>query len=237
MKRIFSTFKDKWPEYLLEILVLIIGIYGAFELENWNENRQRKAEEKVIVESLLSDFKANQMLIQEGIRDHEDNLLYCVAVGRLLGQDPTPANKKLIDSLIYYSAEYTSLELISSTIESVASGDQLSLIQNEKLKKELVEYPRYLGLYKEREMLVRSIVVDMIRPNLEKYVSMAMWLDEVDDLFETNYDGLFRDMEISNNYINRWYQIKGCLARLRSLEKANAEIITILEKELNNRFN
>jgi hypothetical protein len=34
MKRILSTLKEKWPEYFFEILVLIIGIWGAFELAN-----------------------------------------------------------------------------------------------------------------------------------------------------------------------------------------------------------
>ncbi len=35
MKRILHLLKEKWPEYLIEILVLIIGIWAAFELSNY----------------------------------------------------------------------------------------------------------------------------------------------------------------------------------------------------------
>jgi hypothetical protein len=59
MKRILSILKDKWPEYFLEILVLIIGIYGAFELSNYGETRTRKNTELEILKSCKTELVAD----------------------------------------------------------------------------------------------------------------------------------------------------------------------------------
>lgn len=56
MKRVLSTLKDKWPEYFLEILVLIIGIYGAFELANYGENKDRKRAELEILKGCKTEL-------------------------------------------------------------------------------------------------------------------------------------------------------------------------------------
>ena len=59
MKRILSTLSQKWPEYLLEIIVLVIGIYGAFALDGWKEARKERELERNILIELKKSLEKN----------------------------------------------------------------------------------------------------------------------------------------------------------------------------------
>lgn len=65
MKRILTTLKEKWPEYLLEIFVIVLSIFGGLELENWNENRQNQNKENQYLQHLLADAKKDSIFYQQ----------------------------------------------------------------------------------------------------------------------------------------------------------------------------
>lgn len=46
MKKILKHLKKNWIRHGFETLVVTIGIWGAFTLNNWNENRKSRILEK-----------------------------------------------------------------------------------------------------------------------------------------------------------------------------------------------
>ena len=227
----------KYFKYAIgEIILVVIGILIALSINNWNEEKKNRIKEKIILETILSDLKTNKELIEEGFIDYKEKVNLSEDMANLFGKEHYKKDLVLTDSLIYWSAEYTSIELINTSTISLASSDRLELLQNEMLQKQIVRYPTYIELYKEREDVVRSIVINEIRPNIEKHISMQKWWN-VPESFKSDYSELFDDRKLSNNYLNRLFQTKDAEIRLEKLNIANDSLISAINIEMQDRFN
>ena len=76
MKRIFTTLKEKWPEYILEILVITIGILGAYSLNSWNEQRKLRQDERKIISQLIDEYEANLQQLDPKIQIRNTHIIH-----------------------------------------------------------------------------------------------------------------------------------------------------------------
>jgi len=70
MKKILETLKQKWAEYLLEIIVIMFGILGAFALNNWNEERKNRKLEIAYLKNVNEEFKGNLIQFNQNLEEH-----------------------------------------------------------------------------------------------------------------------------------------------------------------------
>ena len=173
MKRIFNTLKEKWPEYILEILVLIIGIYGAFALDNWNNEREERRKEINYLNQINKEFKKNKEQFNYVLTSNKKSLESCYAFLQEFDKDkPNPDSvlhhwNSLINTWIFNPSQ--------SSIESLVNSSSLDIIQNEQLKLLLLSWSDLILDYNEEEQLAIDHAIHDIIVYYENTLDIKAW--------------------------------------------------------------
>lgn len=131
--------KGNLKRYLIysfgEILLVVVGILLAFQVNNWNEERKAGIKEVQILKGLESNLNNNIESIQQNI-DEQNSVIR--GIERLISHLQNPNSN---DSLIRYYQDASFLEhieLSSSTYESLKSSG-FEVIGNENIKNKIIE--------------------------------------------------------------------------------------------------
>jgi hypothetical protein len=116
MKRILQTLSQKWPEYLLEILVLIIGIYGAFALDNWNDERKESRETSKFLLALKYELELDTTAVHERLAGYRQINQRMVRIKNILDNNQS-LDKEEHNLLMYNISEIEILTPVNKNIE------------------------------------------------------------------------------------------------------------------------
>jgi hypothetical protein len=65
--------KIEWTNHIIELVVVSIGITAAFALNNWNEGKKEKQQEKNYIANLLEETNFNINQIKKVIKNAESD--------------------------------------------------------------------------------------------------------------------------------------------------------------------
>ena len=156
MKKILETLKRKWTEYLLEIIVIVVGILGAYSLNNWNELRKLRAESVYIINELQAEFDRNLeelnrvKTINSNVLLQFDSLLDIIHLLEFPG-DEDKLSEYLLDNTAYRIVSYNPSQ---GMINSLVSASNFQHIKNLELRRLLLNWSGYFGDYKEDELMI-----------------------------------------------------------------------------------
>ena len=137
MRKILDTIKRKWAEYLLEILVITIGILVAFMLNNWNDLRKESSQELKLLKSLKVDLDENTQRLKQLISS--DSIL--LERNRIVVQLLKDESSVFHDSLrVYFGNLNTYFAFFPQVMayESLKS-EGVNLIKNDSLRFSIIK--------------------------------------------------------------------------------------------------
>ncbi|MBT8270800.1 MAG: hypothetical protein KJO25_02020 [Bacteroidia bacterium] len=159
-----------------EILLVVIGILIALQINNWNQNRQDRLEEKVILSNLKEDFR-NAIEEFETLNLIRNDLISAAKeVFKLSPESVEEYPITYLDSLISKTLSGPTFNNQSGSLNVLLTSGKINLIRNVELKDILIEWPGYVADMIEDEISQNELLLGRYSVILEQYIS---WNDLV----------------------------------------------------------
>ena len=161
---------SKYFKYAIgEIILVVIGILIALQINNWNENRKDRAKEQIILREIHSVFNKNlndfYPVKQKQIKTYERGEV----VLRNIKKMHIPASRDSVyknASSMFGGYPY---HPSNGSVESLISSGEINLIINDSLRRLLVSWKDVLNDYTEEVHFDREVWVNHIEPYVIKH--------------------------------------------------------------------
>ncbi len=196
--------ENKFSKYLIyafgEIVLVVIGILLALQINNWNEESKNQKEAHKMLLQLKNEFETNNDLIDTSIEFQRRRLN--AVEGLKYGFEPT--NNLSADSLKALVSDLGSdwkYEPIKNIIESVIASGKINLIQNDSVKNDIrywgTAINKYNDLYKSQDELYNKNILPII---VENY-PLFEFDPKHGSTFEANTDAIFNNLKNENSFV------------------------------------
>jgi len=160
--------KGKTSRYLKyaigEIVLVVIGILIALQINNWNQDRKDRTSERKLLENIHRDFTQNKIQFDSVKAINYRNL---ERLNRKIALFPLERDSIKIKAYLKIPGiQDISYNPYSSSIESVINSNAIQLIQDEDLQKYLVSWKDVLVDYQEEEIAYFKFLNEQFYPYL-----------------------------------------------------------------------
>jgi len=232
----------KYLKYAIgEIVLVVIGILIALQINNWNENRLEKLEELQLLENIKVDFEQTIEEL-EGMNSNRQIILnsnYALTDIKTTGDF---SNTKKIDTLIGNTFIVPTFNGKSGSLMVLLNSGKINLLKNESLKKILFAWPSEVEDMTEGEIDSKLLTNQSYIPLIRKYgnVSEIIQTSTMLPIKPKNrgsglisyYKALLNDKEFENLLYQLELYSTDNIQETNNLIKISESIINIIKSEL-----
>ena len=216
----------KYMRYAVgEIVLVMVGILLALQVNNWNEQRKMDLKEKSFLVVIHEEFLKNKIQLDLALSQHKKALQSCEKLIALFPLDVKTNNLDSIGLYIYNSKNAPTFNPSQGSINSIISTSSFDIIHNNELRNLLISWPDLLIDYQEDEIEARRTLDNLIDPYFSKNFDYNFNLrDKRNKLESLESLELEYLIKIRHQYI---LYIIGERSQLPTLTKSISEIIRL----------
>ena len=223
----------------IEVFVLVVGIFIGLQVDDWNQVRKDRIEERVYLEELLEDFEANKAALLQSTSGWEEIIPAMTALLEQSAMDtPDWSIGELNDAFRNIHRMPTFIPVDRAFANLTGSGD-LKLIRNRELKNVLAQY---FSASKVTELIQNTHEMELVQ-TFQPYVIehmdfQAVSFQRVEDFpLPSPVEGnrlleVLGTREFRNVLTQKWTICTDLLSSHRDMQVRTGEVIRILKTEI-----
>ena len=189
---------------LAEGILIVVSILVAFAIDAWWEERQERAEEVRILESLRAEFHANAEYMPEFIEAHRRTTFYAKQITERM-EAAGPGGKFSVSvAELAQILQNRSTDPQTGALDAILQSGELRFIGNRGIRESLAQWPRLVVDATENEQLLRTQWGPLLHAAIVKDVDIlplkdmdaACWGDPTLEVCKAGFVTLIWDTEV-----------------------------------------
>ena len=236
----------KYFKYAIgEIVLVMIGILLALQVNNWNNHRLEASKEQMFLKNLKSDFKNNLTEYKIIYGRGEEAYQASVDLLEIIKSDKTIISAK-IDTLINKIVnKIQSLDLTSGSIDEIINTGSLNIIKDAELRKQLSNWSYHMADTRDDIDIMNAYLFDVFIPSLtnktllrnisgpDHFVSNFGLPKISKSGFKIDYNQTIRTFEFENQVYNNALNYMYTLNAYKVIEAYLLNTLELIEANIN----
>ena len=227
-----------------EILLVVIGILVALQINNWNENRKLKSEEHLLLSNLSMSFERKLAELENKNNGRRENIASIIKLLEIISSD----DMTLSDENMYkFRGDLFTWYAVNeefSVIEMLYNSGKINTISNDSLKSKLIEWPDKMEEMLEEQRVVQNLVVGELNPLIRNYVPSSNFRNDfirydqleekiIQSPFPIDFEGLLDDNEFESLITEKLIYLNTNIDDTEVLINDAKIILELIEQDLN----
>lgn len=231
--------RNRFTNYLLyavgEIILVVIGILIALQINNWNDARQTRALERKFLGNIRDDLVSNIAQIDIFLANRGANLEDAAfVIGQLEGDPPADVhefNRRCVD--IY---EWQRFVQVNYTVQELISSGNLALLTNDRLKASLLKLESLYKAYKAEEDHARfdseELLYKPIYAGLDLHPMLRAFGGEADVLDWAYFDAIRTNPKYKNGFLMATMEFVKMNGQLQEMKALCEDMVAMIDRQV-----
>ena len=231
--------EQNWFTVMLEVLIVVVGIFIGLQADDWNQERRDRIDEQLYLAELMEDFEANQTSLDQMTEQLKGIL---VAMNGLMEQSALEAptwSVQELNAAIRRMQEMPFFLPVSRAYDNLTGSGELQILQSRALKN---TFALYFAKAEVVELVMRTHEMELVQTFqpyiIENMDYQAVGLERKQGFShppavdETRILDVLQTPEFRNIAMQKWIISNDLLNQFDDQRGLNTGIIEILKSEL-----